>query len=131
MEDREMAPSSEAIFSHPQTKELVDLGFTVIPISWYQIWIPLGPCCRSKESTSLFGQKSLCTHACNRSYMKGNPSDLEYEKPSYDTITMLVIWHLHLQFCSVREGLTVYLAKVLSDINSRSHRYTYTDTQIL
>lgn len=83
--------------------------------------------------------------------MKGNPSDWEYEKPSYDTIMMLVIWHFQLQFCSVgeslcqtphwhfqrqksfhiAEGLTVSLAKVLSDFNSGSNRYTYTETQIL
>lgn len=92
-------------FSHPQTKELVDLGVTVIPIPWYQIRIPSGPQCHNSKSTSLFGQKSLCTHACNWSYMKGNPSDWEYEKPSYDTIMMLVIWHFQLQFCSVGESL--------------------------
>lgn len=28
--------------------------------------------------------------------------DWEYEKPSYHTIMMLVIWHLHLQVCPVR-----------------------------
>lgn len=52
------------------------------PVSWYQILIPLSPQCHSMEKTGLFGSRSFCIHAFDWSYMKGNPSDWEYEKPT-------------------------------------------------
>ena len=89
-------------FLTPKQKGWLNLGI-YWPVSWYQILIPSGLHCHGVERTGLLGNKSFCIHACDWSYMKGILQTGNMKIPRLTW--MLVIWHLHLHFCSARESL--------------------------
>lgn len=136
-------------FLTPKQKGWLNLGI-YWPLSWCQILIPTGPDCHGVENRGLFGNRAFCTHACDWSYMTGNPSDWEYQNPmcnmdaGHMAFTSTFLFHEGVSLPSTQlaltkmkdisfhtaEGLTVYLTKTLGDIISVPHRYTYTDAQI-